>query len=246
MSRAATVLVIDDEQPIRRLLQTSLEARGYRVQTAATGEAGLVALADQRPDLILLDLGLPDIDGVEVLRRLREWSQVPVIILSARSDEQQKIDALDEGADDYLTKPFSTGELLARLRVAERHAARGKTDETVIRTGVLTIDLVRRTVSRSGQSIHLTPTEYALLRELTQNLGRVLTHSALLRAVWGPGSQQDTQLLRGFMAQVRQKIEPTPNRPAYIVTEPGVGYRMLELPVIPVPASAPPANESAC
>lgn len=224
------VLVIDDERAIRRLLHTSLEARGYHVQSVATGEAGLLALADQPADLVILDLGLPDLDGLMVLKRLREWSQVPVIVLSVRSEEQQKINALDLGADDYLTKPFSTGELLARLRVAQRHATRGAALVATIRTGDLLIDLSRRTVSRDGRPIRLTPTEYALLRVLANNMGRVLTHSTLLREVWGPGSQQDTQLLRGFIAQLRQKIEPTPAHPHYIITEPGVGYRFIEHP----------------
>ncbi len=227
---ATTVLVIDDETAIRRLLQTSLEARGYRVQTTETGESGLVTLADHPPDLVILDLGLPDIDGLTVLQRLREWSQIPVIVLSVQSDDQQKITALDLGADDYLTKPFSTGELLARLRVAQRHAARGIPSEATIQTGALVIDLAARQVMQTGQIIHLTPTEYQLLRLLARNLGRVLTHSAILREIWGVSYQQDTQLLRGFIAQVRQKIEPTPNRPRYIITEPGVGYRMLEIP----------------
>lgn len=231
MSQSApTVLVIDDERAICRLLQTSLEARGYRVKTVATGNEGLVALADHPPDLVILDLGLPDIDGITVLQRLREWSQVPVIVLSARNEEHQKIAALDLGADDYLTKPFSTGELLARLRVAQRHADRGVMHEAIIRTGDLVIDLAARQVLRGGKPIRLTPTEYNLLRVLAGNIGRVLTHRAILREVWGPGYQQDTQLLRGFIAQVRQKIEHTPNRPRYIMTEPGVGYRMLEHP----------------
>jgi two-component system KDP operon response regulator KdpE len=230
-----TVLVIDDELAIRRLLQTSLEARGYRVRSVATGEAGLLAQADQPADLVILDLGLPDFDGLTVLKRLREWSQVPVVVLSARSEEQQKIDALDLGADDYLTKPFSTGELLARLRVAQRHAARAEAPVSLIRTGDLLIDLTRRTVSRAGQPVRLTPTEYTLLRVLAGNMGRVLTHSALLREVWGPGAQHDTQLLRGFIAQLRQKIEPAPAHPHYIITEPGVGYRFIEHPP---PASA--------
>jgi len=224
------VLVIDDERAIRRLLQTSLEARGYRVRSVATGEAGLLALADQPADMVILDLGLPDLDGLTVLQRLREWSQVPVIVLSVRSDEQQKIDALDLGADDYLTKPFSTGELLARLRVAQRHAARGMAPAAIICTGNLVIDLARRTVRRNGQLLRLTPTEYTLLRVLASNMGRVLTHSMLLREVWGPGAQQDTKLLRGFIAQLRQKIEPTPTHPHYIITELGVGYRFIEHP----------------
>lgn len=232
MNQAETlVVVIDDELAIRRLLQTSLEARNYRVQSVATGEEGLVAIADHAPSLVILDLSLPDIDGITVLQRLREWTQVPVIVLSARTEEQQKIKALDMGADDYLTKPFSTGELLARLRVALRHAMRTPATEAIIRTGELVIDLTTRQVSRNGQPIHLTPTEYQLLRVLAANLGRVMTHSTILREIWGTGYQQDTQLLRGFIAQLRQKIEPVPNHPHYIITEPGVGYRMIDHPV---------------
>lgn len=224
------VLIIDDELAIQRLLQTSLEARGYRVFTAATGYTGVVAAADHQPDLIILDLGLPDIDGIHVLKELREWSQTPVVVLTVRSDEQQKIDALDLGADDYLTKPFSTGELLARLRVAQRHAERGGNINPMVRTGNLVIDMATRRVSRNDQPIRLTPTEYKLICLLANNLGRVLTHSAILKEVWGAGYQKDTQLLRGFVAQIRQKIEPTPNRPHYIITEPGIGYRMMEHP----------------
>jgi two-component system KDP operon response regulator KdpE len=224
----ATVLIIDDEFPVRRLLQTSLEGRGYRVVTAATGREGIAAAADQRPQLILLDLGLPDLDGAAVIGRVREWSATPILILSARHEEQQKVAALDAGADDYLTKPFSTEELLARLRVALRHQQSRALDLPRLQTGQLTIDLQARQVELAGEEIHLTPTEYQLLRLLATNLGRVLTHGAILRAVWGPGYQQDTQLLRGFIAQLRQKIEPHQNHPFYIITEPGIGYRLAD------------------
>lgn len=230
---ATTILVIDDEVAIRRLLQTSLEARGYHVQCAASGAEALAVLTERPPDLVILDLGLPDMDGITVLKQLREWSQVPVIILSARGDEQQKIDALDLGADDYLTKPFATGELLARLRVARRHASHRLPPETTICTGDLIIDLAARRITCDGQPVHLTPTEYSLLRILASNIGRVLTHSTILREVWGSGYQQDTQLLRGFIAQLRQKIEPVPGNPRYIITEPGIGYRMVEDPPTP-------------
>jgi two-component system, OmpR family, KDP operon response regulator KdpE len=223
------VLVIDDETAICRLLRTSLEARGYQVHSVSTGEAGIVAIATSRPDLVILDLGLPDMDGVEVLERLREWSQVPVVVLSVRNEEQQKVIALDRGADDYLTKPFSTPELLARLRVALRHTVRGNHRDPIIRTGDLVIDLAARSITRNAQSIHLTPTEYDLLRVLARNIGRVLTHKMILCDIWGPHSTQDTQLLRGFIAQLRQKIEPSPSHPRYILTEPGVGYRMVEI-----------------
>lgn len=227
---AISVLVIDDELAIRRLLQTSLEARGYRVHTVATGEDGVVAVADRHPDIIILDLGLPKMDGLTVIEQLREWTQTPIVILSARDEEVQKIAALDLGADDYLTKPFGTGELLARIRVALRHAAHNTATETVIRAGELVIDLTTRQVMREGQSVHLTPTEYNLLRLLATNLGRVLTHGTILREIWGPGYQNDTQLLRGFIAQLRQKIEPVPSHPRYVITEPGVGYRMVDPP----------------
>jgi two-component system, OmpR family, KDP operon response regulator KdpE len=224
----ATVLIIDDEFPVRRLLQTSLEGRGYRVVTAATGREGIAAAAEQQPQLILLDLGLPDLDGAAVIGRVREWSATPILILSARHEEQQKVAALDAGADDYLTKPFSTEELLARLRVALRHQQSRALDLPRLQTGQLTIDLQARQVELAGEEIHLTPTEYQLLRLLATNLGRVLTHGAILRAVWGPGYQQDTQLLRGFIAQLRQKIEPHQNNPFYIITEPGIGYRLAD------------------
>ncbi len=228
MSAATMIAVIDDEYALRNLLETSLSARGYTVLTAATAKLGLEQIAARQPQIIVLDLGLPDQDGLEVIRSVREWATTPIIILSARHEEAAKIAALDLGADDYLTKPFSTDELLARIRVAERHLQQRPANEPLIDVGDLRIDLANRSVKRGAEEIHLTPTEYQLLRLFMLNRGRVLTHATLLREVWGPGYQQDTQLLRGFIAQLRQKIEPQPNRPRFISTEPGIGYRMAD------------------
>jgi two-component system, OmpR family, KDP operon response regulator KdpE len=219
------VLVIDDERPIRRLLRASLSAQGYQVLEAASGQEGLDAAASARPDLIILDLGLPDLDGVEVTRRLREWSKTPVLILSVRGHDAEKIAALDAGADDYLTKPFSMGELLARMRVAMRHAAQ-PADEPVITVGDLTVDVARRLTTVGGREVALTPVEYSLLRTLAVHAGRVMTHAQLLREVWGPGYASDGNLLRVNISKLRHKIEADPARPRYIVTEPGVGYRL--------------------
>lgn len=224
----STIMIIDDEFSVRRLLQTSLEARGYHVVTAATGQEGLNAIVQVRPHVILLDLGLPDMDGVTVIARVRTWAALPIVVLSAHHEEQQKVAALDAGADDYLTKPFSTEELLARIRVALRHQAARSMDTPIVQTGQVVIDLVLRELRVAGAAVHLTPTEYHLLHLLATNLGRVLTHGAILRAVWGPGYQQDTQLLRGFIAQLRHKVEPDPRHPVYILTEPGIGYRLAD------------------
>lgn len=219
-------LVIDDELQIRRLLRLTLEANGYRVIEAAGGQAGLVEAATRRPDIVILDLGLPDLDGVAVLKRLREWSRVPVLVLSVRDGEEDKIAALDGGADDYVTKPFSTRELLARLRVAQRHAQ--PADETaVIRTGALEIDLASRRVTLKGQEVRLTSTESALLRFLARHAGRALTHRQILRDVWGPGAESQTHYLRVYMAHLREKLEAVPAKPELLITEPGVGYRLL-------------------
>lgn len=223
------VLVVDDERPIRRFLQVSLSAHGCTVFEAATGQEALAAVATDRPDVVILDLGLPDIDGVEVTRQLREWTQIPIIILSVREHEADKIAALDAGADDYLTKPFGVGELLARLRVALRHATQ-PAGESTFATGDLTVDLVRRVVTVGGHEIQLTPTEYDLLRVLVTNAGKVLTHRQLLRQVWGVGYEAETHLLRVNMSNLRRKIEPEPTRPAYVITEPGVGYRLRGTP----------------
>jgi two-component system KDP operon response regulator KdpE len=220
------ILVVDDEPQIGRMLKISLGARGYEVAVVSDGLAALDKAASWRPDLILLDLGLPQLDGLEVCRQLRSWSQVPIIVLTVRDAEADKVAALDLGADDYLTKPFGTDELLARIRVALRHAARlSEADEPVHQFGDLTLDLAHRLVSVRGQEVHLTPKEYELLRVLALNAGKVLTHRMLLRAVWGSAYEQDVPTLRVFVTQLRRKIEADPAHPAYILTEPGVGYR---------------------
>jgi two-component system KDP operon response regulator KdpE len=219
------VLVIDDEPQIRRLLAVALEANGYRVLPAATGQEGLVLAAQHRPAIVILDLGLPDLSGQEVLRRLREWSSVPVVILSVQDDEAGKVAALDGGADDYVTKPFNTSELLARLRVALRHAAKPE-ETTVFQSGDLVVDLPGRRVTVKGSEIKLTTTEYNLLRLLVRHAGKVLTHRQILREVWGPGHEEHTHYLRVYVAHLRDKIESAPSRPELILTEPGVGYRL--------------------
>ena len=219
------VLVIDDEQAIRRFLTTSLSVHSYQVFEAADGQAGLIAVIASRPDLVILDLGLPDIDGVEVTRRLREWTQIPIIILSVHDQEKDKIAALDAGADDYLTKPFGIGELLARMRVALRRA-NAPAGEPVFTNGDLVVDLARRLVTVRGEEVQLTPTEFDLLRVLVTHAGKVLTHSHLLRQVWGVGYASEVHLLRVNISNLRRKIEPDLSRPTYIVTEPGVGYRL--------------------
>ncbi len=225
-SHPAVVLIIDDEVQIRRLLRVTLEAAGYRVFEAATGQEGLVEAAQRRPDAIVLDLGLPDMDGAAVLKRLREWSQAPVLVLSVREGEDDKVAALDNGADDYMTKPFSTVELLARLRVARRHA-QPIADNSVFRTGRLEVDLAGRIVRVKDQEVKMTPTEYSLLRLLVRNAGKVVTHRQILKEVWGPNYAEQTHYLRVYMAHLREKIEADPGRPELLVTEPGVGYRLL-------------------
>ena len=221
-----TALVIDDEPQIRRLLTISLEAGGYRVLTANGGQEGLVLAAQHRPDIILLDLGLPDLGGLEVLRRLREWTQTPVIILTVQDAEADKIAALDNGADDYVTKPFNTGELLARLRAARRHADKSRPEEPVFQAGDLVVDLVARRVARKGQPVKLTATEYALMRLFIQHAGKVLTHRQILSEVWGPTHAEHTHYLRVYLAHLREKLEKNPSSPALLLTEPGVGYRL--------------------
>src|SRR5262245_5822073 len=222
------VLLVDDEPPIRRLVHTSLTAEGYRVLEAETGEQAVRLAAQQPPDLVILDLGLPDIDGQAVLRRLREWLTAPILILSARDQEKQKIAALDGGADDYLTKPFGAGELLARIRVALRHADRvaGDRGDSLFAVGELTIDFAARRVLVAETEVHLTPIEYKLLTTLARNAGKVLTHRALLNEVWGPNRSQEIHYLRVFMAGLRRKIEADSARPRYLLTEQGVGYRL--------------------
>jgi two-component system KDP operon response regulator KdpE len=222
-----TVLVIDDEQQIRRLLRVCLDANGYRVFEASTGQEGISEAAQHRPDVVVLDLGLPDMDGVTVLKRLREWSKVPVVVLSVRDREEDKIKALDNGADDYLTKPFGTGELLARLRVAIRHG-QPPSESPIFRSGRLEMDLTARVVKVEGAEVKLTATEYALLRLLVQHAGKVLTHQQILREVWGPTYLDQTQYLRVYMAHLREKLEAEPSKPSFLLTEPGVGYRLVE------------------
>jgi two-component system KDP operon response regulator KdpE len=224
---APLLLIVEDELPIRRFLRTALSGEGYRLAEAETGQQAIHLAAQQPPDLVILDLGLPDIDGQEVLRQLREWLHAPIIILSARDQEPQKIQALDHGADDYLTKPFASGELLARIRVALRHAARlGREQESAtFACGELKIDLAARRVLVKGKEMHLTPLEYKLLTTLVRHAGKVLTHRFLLKEVWGPGQAQETHYVRVFMAGLRRKIEDDPARPRYLLTEQGVGYR---------------------
>ncbi len=220
-------LVVDDEVQIRRLLRVCLEADGYRVLEAATGQDAITEAAQRKPDVVILDLGLPDMDGVAVLRRLREWSRVPVLVLSVRDREEDKIAALDHGADDYVTKPFGTGELLARLRVARRHAEPAP-EVSVFRSGRLEVDLTARVVKLEGTEVKLTATEYSLLRLFVQHSGKVLTHRHILREVWGPNYTEQTHYLRVYVAHLREKLEREPAKPRLLVTEPGVGYRLIE------------------
>jgi len=222
------VLVIEDESPIRKFLRTGLESQGFQLVEAVTGKEGLAQAAMRAPDIVLLDIGLPDIDGFEVVARLREWSNTPVLVLSARGQERDKVKALDAGADDYVTKPFSMGELLARMRVALRHRARVQTggESAVVEIDGLVVDLERRQVTVSGKPVPLTPIEYRLLSMLARHAGKVLTHDVLLREVWGPGYTQQHHYLRVYMAQLRHKLEADPTRPRLLITEPGVGYRL--------------------
>lgn len=224
MAELNSILIIDDEIQIRRLLQITLAANGYKIFEASTGKDGLVQAATRQPVVIILDLGLPDAEGFDVLKKLREWYQKPIIILSVRSSEEDIIKALDTGANDYLTKPFRTGELLARLRVAIRQS-QGTPDSPVIESGSLKIDSANHTVHKNGELIKLTSTEFSLLVLLAQNEGRVLTHQYILKEVWGVGFQEQTQYLRVFMAQLRKKIEDDPAKPRLLNTESGIGYR---------------------
>jgi len=223
-----SILLIEDEPQMRRFLRVTLQAHGYQLIESATGEDGLVQVATRNPDVVLLDLGLPDIDGLELTRRLREWSHVPVIVLSAREQEEDKIRALDAGADDYLTKPFGAGELLARIRVALRHLTmlQADGDESVFVTGNLSVDLAKRRVSVDDKEIHLTPIEYKLLTVLIKHAGKVMTHSQLLKEVWGAAYADQTHYLRIYMGQLRHKLEADPARPRFFINEPGVGYRI--------------------
>jgi two-component system, OmpR family, KDP operon response regulator KdpE len=223
------ILVIGDELQMRRLLRASLSERGYRVTAVGTGHEGLDIAASDAPAAIILDLGLPDIDGMEVCRQVRSWTQLPIVILSARYDEAEKVQALDLGADDYLTKPFGMQELLARVRVALRHASQQHPPGAVIVSGELRIDLAHRLVTRSGDELHLTPREYDLLTVLASHPGRVLTHHWLIEQVWGTTYETEIQNLHVFISQLRRKIEPVPTKPRYIITEPGIGYRFRVL-----------------
>ena len=231
MSNAPHILVIDDEPQILRAMRTILTEKQFKVTTASRGEEGLTLAAANEPDLIILDLGLPDMDGVEVCTRLREWTQIPIIILSVRDSERDKVSALDRGADDYLTKPFGIEELLARVRVALRHASSRKslqgTQSKVVKAGALTIDLAWHIVKRGDEEVKLTGTEHKLLAYLAANHGRVLTHQSILTHVWGQEDADHTEYLRVYMRQLRKKLETDPERPQFILTEPGIGYRFI-------------------
>lgn len=227
--KAIRVVVIEDEKQIRRFLRMTLEAEGISVSEAETGKQGLLEIGARRPDLLILDLGLPDMDGVEVIRNLRTWTNLPVLVLSARSEEGQKVDALDAGADDYLTKPFGTSELTARIRAQLRRRITDGTDATapVFRFGDVTVDFLNRLVTRKEDVVHLTPIEYKLLSALVRDAGKVLTHTQLLREVWGAGHADRSHYLRIYMGHLRQKLEADPARPVHIMTETGIGYRLV-------------------
>ncbi len=224
---AHSVLIVDDEVQIRRLLRVTLEANGYRVLEAATGPDGLAEAAQRNPDVIILDLGLPGMDGLTVLKRLREWSRAPVLVLSVQEGDVDKVSALDNGADDYMTKPFSTIELLARLRVLRRHAQPEEADNAVFHSGPLEVDLAARRVIVRGEEVKLTATEYSFLRLLVRNAGKVVTHRQILKEVWGPAYGGQTHYLRVYVAHLREKIEADSARPELLLTEPGVGYRLV-------------------
>ena len=228
MKEGALVLVVEDDPPLRRFLRTALEAHGFRVVEAGTLGQATIAVTTQSPELVVLDLGLPDGDGLVLVRRVREWGGPPIVVLSARGREADKIEALDAGADDYLTKPFGTGELIARLRVALRHAAATPAGEPVIELGSLRVDLAERRVLRDGDEIRLTPTEYRILSLLARNVGRVVTHAQILREVWGPNHGGHAHYVRVYVAELRRKLEPEPARPRWLHTEVGVGYRLKE------------------
>lgn len=228
MNNSATIIIVEDEAQIRRFLRTALASEGYQVFEAETGKQGLTEAATRKPDLIILDLGLPDMDGVEVVKGVRSWSAVPVIILSARSQESDKISALDAGADDYLVKPFGVGELLARIRVALRHVSTSTDgeDEGVFKVDELQVDMIHRKITVSGTEVHLTPIEYRLLTVLVKHAGKVLTHQFLLKEVWGPNHVERAHYLRIYMGTLRHKLEKDPARPRFLLTEVGVGYRL--------------------
>ena len=226
----AAVLLVEDEPEIRQFVRSTLAAEGYRVIESATGRRGSIDAGSHRPDMAIVDLGLPDMDGIEVIRSIREWSPMPIVVLSARAHERSKIAALDAGADDYVTKPFGVGELLARVRVALRRASRPSEGAGLLRFGRAGVDLVRRTAKRDGEEIRLTPIEFRLLACLARHLDMVVTHRAMLTEVWGPAHASDTHYLRIYMKQLRDKLEDDPARPRHLVTETGVGYRLREAP----------------
>ena len=226
MKEGPIILVIDDEVQIRRLLRISLESNNFKVDEASTGKEGLVRVAMTRPDLIIMDLGLPDMDGLNVLKELRTWNKTPVLVLTVKDSEQDKISLLDAGADDYLTKPFGVGELLARLRVMLRHLT-PVSGETIFLSGRLKVDMGKRVVTINEEEIKLTPTEYSILRYMIQHAGKVITHNQIMREVWGPNFEGETNYLRVYMAQLRKKIEENPSMPEILLTEPGIGYRLI-------------------
>lgn len=228
MTTLAHVLVVDDEPQILRALRTILNAHHYRVTLARNGEEGLALAVSENPDIIILDLGLPDIDGIQVCEQLRQWTQIPIIVLSVRNEEGDKVKALDKGADDYLVKPFGAQELLARLRVAQRHAARSHGEqETIVISGELVVDLARHIVTLSGKEVKLTATEFNLLAYLAGHPNRVLTHQNILNQVWGPEYRDNVEYLRVFMSQLRKKLESQPKHPIHLISEPGIGYRFV-------------------
>lgn len=230
-STAPLIVVIEDEAPIRRFLRASLSVEGFEVLESTTAKEGLRAITQQHPALVLLDLGLPDADGLEIIRQVREWSPLPIIVISARGEEASKIAALDAGADDYLTKPFGVGELLARVRVALRHGAQAAGSEATparVTLGAIVIDLALRTVTKEGEEVKLTKIEFDLLAALARNAGKVISHRQLLKEVWGPHAVQESHYVRVFMANLRKKLEADPARPQWLITEQGVGYRLKE------------------